>query len=296
MLICDTHADTLYARARGKKRFDIIREHMLSPNATRVQAMALFVTPQGMAETPSLLQRELAELKKAKQEGWRQITSIEDALPGQANLLLTIEGGEAFGNDEDNVERMANLGVRLAALTWNYDNLIAQPAELGEDHGLTDFGRRIVRRMQKHHMAADVSHLNQTAVWDLLEMGVIPMASHSCARALCEHYRNLTDDQLHALFQAGGFVGVNFYSAFLHPDGKASLDTVVDHMAYMCDLGGENCVGFGSDFDGIDDYPVGLRTAADVPNLIAQLMKRGFGEKLTEKIAGLNFKRYLERI
>ena len=296
MLICDTHADTLYSRARGKKHFDITLEHMLSSNDTRVQAMALFVTPQKMAETPSILQRELDELEKAKKEGWRQIAHLEDALPGQANLLLTIEGGEAFGEDEDNVERMANIGVRMAALTWNYENLIAQPAERGEDHGLTDFGRRVVRRMQKHHMAADISHLNQSAVWDLLEMGVIPMASHSCVRALCDHYRNLTDDQLRALFQAGGFVGVNFYSAFLSPDGKASLDTVVDHIAYICDLGGENCVGFGSDFDGIDLWPEGLRNAGDIPALLDCMRRRGFGETLVENIAGLNFKRYLSLI
>jgi membrane dipeptidase len=261
-----------------------------------VQAQALFVTPEGLAETPSILERELAMLEELKQEGWRQITRLEDALPGEANLLLTIEGGEAFGDDEDNVERMAEIGVRMAALTWNNPNLIAQAAALGEDHGLTDFGRQVVRRMQKHHMAADVSHLNQRGFWDLLEMGIVPIATHSCARALCDHSRNLTDDQLRALFEVNGYVGINFYSTFLNPDSKASLDTVVDHMAYMCDLGGENCVGFGSDFDGIDIWPDGLRNAGDVYALMDRMRSRGFGEKLVEKIAGLNFKRYLSLI
>lgn len=296
MLICDTHADTLYSRAKGHQMFDITREWMISANDTRVQAQALFVTPKGLAETPSILQRELAELEKMKQEGWRQITRLEDALPGEANLLLTIEGGEAFGEEEDNVERMADIGVRMAALTWNNPNLIAQAAELGEDQGLTDFGRRIVRRMQRHHMAADVSHLNQHGFWDLMEMGVTPIASHSCARTLCDHYRNLTDDQLRALFQAGGYVGINFYSTFLSPDSKADLNTVVDHMAYMCDLGGENCVGFGSDFDGIDIWPEGLRNAGDVYALIDCMRRRGFGDTLVESIAGLNFRRYLSLI
>jgi len=293
MLICDTHADTLYSCTKGCTCFDVTREFLIGSPDTRVQALAMFVTPKGMAETPTLLERELQVMEQFKKEGWRQIVRLDDALPGEANAFLTIEGGEAFGDDEDNVERLAQAGVLTAALTWNYQNLIAQPAALGNDQGLTSFGRQIVRRMQQHHMAADVSHLNERGFWDLIEMGVVPMASHSCVRALCDHSRNLTDDQLRALFEQKGFVGVNFYSFFLHPEGKADLDTVIDHMAYMCDLGGEDCVGFGSDFDGIDCWPDGLRTAADVPALLDRMRARGFGEKLVEKIAGLNFKRYL---
>ena len=145
-------------------------------------------------------------------------------------------------------------------------------------------------------MAVDVSHLNEAGFYDLLD-GIAPlMASHSCARALCNHIRNLTDDQLRQLFRAGGFVGVNFCSDFLSEDGRADVNRVIDHMAHMCDLGGENHVGFGSDFDGIDDWPVGLRHAGQITNLIEGLRRRGFGEELVEKIAGLNFKAYMERI
>ncbi|MBO5500454.1 MAG: membrane dipeptidase, partial [Clostridia bacterium] len=115
-------------------------------------------------------------------------------------------------------------------------------------------------------------------------------------RGLCDHFRNLSDHQLRQLFATGGYVGVNFFVPFLTTGGRATLDTVIDHMAHMCDLGGENHVGLGSDFDGIDEYPEGLRNAGDIPALLERMRQRGFSEALVEKIAGQNFAAYLERI
>jgi len=228
-----------------------------------------------------------------KNEGFRQIRELDEAQPGAANVMLTIEGGEAFGDDPAGVEHFARLGVRIAALTWNNENRIAFPALSGSKEGLKPFGRDVVRRMRENRMAVDVSHLNERGFWQVMDGPVPPMASHSCAWALCHHARNLTDEQLRALFAAGGYVGVNFYTCFLSEDGVADISRIVDHMAYMCDLGGENCVGLGSDFDGIDSYPDGMRTAADLPLLVDAMRRRGFGS-VTEKIAGLNFKRYME--
>ena len=298
MLICDTHADTICARLEGWNNnvFDVTRENLTLTGDTRVQTMALFIPPDGMKQTPTIAHRELGELERMKQEGFRQIRDLSEALPGEANVLLSIEGGEAFGDTVEGVDEMDAFGVRLAAITWNTPNNLCQPALVGNDTGIKPLGREIVRRMQQKRMAVDVSHLNERGFWDLMDMDVRPMASHSCVWTLCPTERNLHDDQIRALIETDGFIGINFYTGFLHPEMKADLDTVVDHMAYICDRGGEHCVGFGSDFDGIDDYPIGLRTAADVPKLIQQLLKRGFGQELTEKIAGLNFRRYLESL
>lgn len=296
MLICDTHADTLWALASGKTDVDITHERLTATDDTRVQALALFVETGGMALKPTIVERELSAFEQLKAQGFRQIRDLSEALPGEANVFLTIEGGEAFGNDLASVEQFAAMGVRMAALTWNNENRLGHPACSGSGEGLTVFGREIVRRMHACRMAVDISHLNPAGVRDLLDGPVAPMASHSCAWSLCHHTRNLTDDQLKALFQMGGFVGVNFYSCFLSEDGRADLNRVVDHMAYMCDLGGEDCVGFGSDFDGIDAYPDGLRHAGDIPALLDTMRRRGFGETLVEKIAGLNFRRYLESL
>ena len=298
MLICDTHADTLYAMVDERRPaglpFDVRREHFTASCDVRVQALALFVCTGGMALSPTIVERELAALERLKQEGFVQITQLSQARPGVPNVLLTIEGGEAFGGDPAGVECFARLGVRAAALVWNNENLLAHPAAGGSSEGLTPLGREVVRRMRQCHMAVDVSHLNERGFWDLMDGNVPPMASHSCAHALCGHPRNLTDGQLRALFEAGGYVGVNFYPVFLSPDGQADIDDVIDHIAHMCDLGGERCVGLGSDFDGIERYPAGLRTAGDLPALFTRMRQRGFDDALIENIAGQNFARYLQ--
>ena len=126
--------------------------------------------------------------------------------------------------------------------------------------------------------------------------GPAPMASHSCAHVLCPHPRNLTDDQLRAIFAAGGYVGVAFYPTFLHPSEKADVDTVIDHIAHMCSLGGEGHVGIGSDFDGIETCPQGLAHAGELPGLFGRMEERGFDEPLVRAIAGENFAAYLQRI
>ena len=300
MLICDTHADTLWRMAEPEETagrpFDITKEYLTATEHVYVQALALYVSTGGMLKKPTVVEQELAAFEQLKAAGWHQIRHVDEAVAGRANVMLTIEGCEAFGGDPANVERFADLGVRIAALTWNNENGLCRPAASRSDEGLTPLGRETVKRMRAHHMAVDVSHLNDRGFFDLLDGTVPPMASHSCARKLCGHFRNLSDDQLKALFEAGGFVGVNFYNAFLSDDHRADIDRVIDHMAYMCDLGGEDHVGLGSDFDGIEEWPDGLRNAGDVPKLLDGMRKRGFGEKLTEKIAGLNFKNYMERI
>ena len=301
MLICDTHADTLWALQNPKRATDtptdITLAHLTAPGDTRVQAMALFVGGNGLTgEDHDLIQRELCQLDQLKAQGFRQIRHISEALPGQANILLTIEGGEAFGESSATVASYAALGVRAAALVWNNENRLAHPAKGGSSEGLTPFGKTILQEMRKHRMAVDISHLNERGSDEVMDSDTPCMASHSCARGLCDHFRNLSDRQLRQLFATGGYVGVNFFVPFLTTNGKATLDTVIDHMAYMCDMGGENHVGLGSDFDGIDQYPEGLRNAGDIPALLERMRQRGFSEALVEKIAGQNFAAYLDRI
>ena len=299
MLICDTHADTLWVRCRcpAGAACDITLEAMTEyPEETRLQVLALFVSTGGMEQKPTVVERELAMLETLKKESFRQVTRVEDALPGQANVMLSIEGGEAFEGKIENVERFARMGVRLGALMWNNENGIGHPAMGGSGEGLTPYGKSLVKEMNRCKMAVDISHLNEKGSFEVMEGETPALASHSCAKALCDHPRNLSEEQLRLLFQTKGFVGVNFYSDFLSTNGIADLNTVVDHMAYMCDLGGEDCVGFGSDFDGIDAYPEGLRTAHDVPALLENMRRRGFGDELVKKIAGENFRRYMAAI
>lgn len=300
MLICDTHADTLWRLAQPRacaEAMDVQLAHLTDPRHTRVQALALFVGANGLTGADSdLIPRELAAFEALKARGFRQIRHIGEALPGQANILLTIEGGEAFGQELAAVEHYARLGVRAAAIVWNNENRLAHPAKGASKEGLTSFGQAVVREMRRCRMAVDISHLNERGSDEVMDGPAPCMASHSCARSLCSHPRNLTDRQLRQLFATGGYVGVNFYVPFLTDKGHADMDTVIDHMVHMCLLGGEDHVGLGSDFDGIDEYPEGLRNAGDIPALAERMQQRGFSASLIEKLAGGNFAAYMERL
>lgn len=302
MLICDTHADTLwYYASEGieprTRPCDITLEMLTSDkDNTRLHTLAMFICTDGMKMKPTIVQRELTVLEKLKKQGFRQVTRVEDAIPGAANCLLSIEDCAAFDGDLDNVEKLAAVGVKMAGLIWNNENGIGEPAMTGNSRGLTSYGRQLVERLRYNHIAVDTSHLNIRGTDEVLDSDIPAAASHSCVYSLCDHPRNLNDDQLRKFFRSGGYVGINFCASFLTKKTNFDSNVVVDHLAYMCDLGGEDCVGIGSDFDGITDRPSDLQNAAELPNLIKTMRRRGFPEDLVEKIAGLNFKRFMNVI
>ena len=162
MLVCDTHADTLYALSAPDRPaggpLDVTAELLTAGGGVRVQCLALFVCTNGMRMSPTIVERELQAFEGLKQRGFCQITELSQAREGVANAMLTIEGGEAFGGDAAQVDRFADLGVRMAALVWNNENGVAHPALSGSGEGLTPLGWDIVRRMRSRHMAVDVSH------------------------------------------------------------------------------------------------------------------------------------------
>lgn len=302
MLICDTHADTLWGQVphEGRKpenQMDITLEMMTArPQQTHLQVLALYVETGGMQKKPTIVEQELSVWEHFLKIGFRQVRHVEEVLPGKANVMLSIEGGEAFEGDTENVRRFAELGVRMTALMWNNENGIGHSAVSGFKEGLTPFGKRLTRALRQERIAVDISHLNIRGSEEVMDSDIPVLASHSCAYALCPHPRNLSDEQLRTLFHNKGFVGINFFAKFLKEDGEADLNTVVDHMVHMCNLGGEDNIGLGSDFDGITLYPKGLRNTGDIPKLIETMVRRGFSQELCEKIAGLNFKRYMNLI
>ena len=301
MLICDTHADTLWRMAEPEETagrpFDITKEFLSAPEHTYVQALALYVSTGGMQRQPTVVEKELSAFAQLKAAGWHQIRNVEEAVPGQANVMLTIEGCEAFGGDPANVEKFAEMGVRMAALTWNNENEIAHPAKHGSKEGIKPQGWEILKAMASLKMAADTSHLNEAGFWDLIDRhSQPPMASHSCAKRLRPHFRNLTDEQIRAMVGRGGWIGVNFYPWFLTENGRAGVEDIVCHIDHMCQLGAQKHVGFGSDFDGIEITPHDCQSPADVPAILDGLRRRGYSEEALADIAGLNFLNYYRRL
>lgn len=297
MILCDTHADTLYARARRPDAEHDVTLSRLRRGGVNVQTLALYVggSPElpKIAEAFSAMEREIEVLRA---EGLTQLLDYRDARAGENAFMLSVEGCDLLADGLERLGAWRNMGVRMAALTWNYENCVATPASVDADSPLKPFGREAVQEMRRVGIAVDTSHLNRRGFFDLLEMGVVPLASHSCCAALCGHRRNLTDDQLRALFQAGGYVGVNFYPRFLREDGRAGIMDICDHVLHMMELGGEKHIGFGSDFDGIEVKPAGLSGPQDFPILLAALKARGLTGEQLEDVAGGNLLRYYDRI
>ena len=236
------------------------------------------------------LVRTCAEMDRARRDG------VFYAFVG-------VEGVAYAGNSLTRIDEYYDFGARHAMLTWNEANALAAGALSGETWGLTAAGRRAVRRLQEKGMLLDVSHLNEAGFWDVSELTAAPfIASHSNARALCDTPRNLTDDQLRAVRDADGVVGLNAYARFI---GEAPEEQTVRrlalHAAHMAEVMGVDHVGCGFDFvEFLDDgdappRTAGLADAGEVPNLFTCLAELGMTAEELEKIARLNFQRVLRR-
>ena len=297
MLLFDTHADTLYSRFRRPGTdFDISPEKLRQGGVT-VQTMALFVggSPD-LACVAKTFEGTLREGAAWETAGVRRLDDYRDCKEGECAFIYSVEGCDLLDSSLSLLPQWRQAGVRMAAITWNYENSLATPAIKDQAAPLKPFGKEAAREMVRLGIAPDTSHLSERGFYDLLEMGVVPLASHSCCRALCSHYRNLTDDQLKALFEAGGYVGINFCPEFLRQNQQADLNAVCDHVIHAMELGGAANVGFGSDFDGIDAKPLGLTGPQDFPALLDALGKRGLTAEEIEGVAGRNLIRYYDRI
>jgi len=295
MIICDTHCDTLYNMVvRPGAPLDVTMER-LQAGGVSLQTLAMYVGKGRQGDVEKLFADMFRQFDRLKAAGWKQVDDPSQARDGEVAVMLSVEGCEPFDLGLQVIEEYRARGVRMAAITWNHENTLAYPASSGSDQGLKPYGLEAIRLMQKIGMAADVSHLNDAGVWDILEKcDKPPMASHSNCRALVNHPRNLSDDLLRAIFEKGGYVGVNFWPVIVGE--PATIDRVIDHIAHMYDVGGEGKVGFGSDFDGIERKPEGLNSPADFPKLLDGLRRRGFSEKDVESIAGLGLVNYFRRI
>ena len=222
---------------------------------------------------------------------------------GKLSAFLTIENGFLVRGKFENIKKVYDMGVRLITLTWNDPNCFgfchsANPEEM--KRGLTDFGKEGVEYMQELGMLVDVSHLSDGGFWDVAELskraGKPFVASHSNCRALCPATRNLTNEMIHALADCGGVAGLNFEPSFLNADCADKLSRVTrmcDHVIHLIDKGGIECVGIGTDFDGIrGEFEIADCTDMDL--LFAALHLRGLSDDAIEKIAYGNVARVVK--
>lgn len=200
---------------------------------------------------------------------------------GKVSAVLTMEDGVAVYGKMENLKRYYELGVRALSLTWNYENCFGYPNSTDRrimEQGLKPFGKEAVSYMQQLGMLVDVSHLSDGGFWDVIEIAQKPVAAtHSNARSICNHPRNMTDEMIRALGENGGVMGINFCPAFLdeREDPVSSVERMVAMARHESNLGGMEVVALGSDFDGIEGT-LEIRDPLNMELLADRLKKAGF--------------------
>ena len=211
--------------------------------------------------------------------------------------LLSVEGGEALEGELAVLRMLFRLGIRAIGLTWNQQNQLA--TGIGEDNpqvGLTPFGRQVIREMNRLGMLVDLAHINRQGFFDALKTSSAPVVvSHANARAICDHPRNLADDQLRALRDIDGVIGMSCCPDFVDPS-RPTTDKLLDHFVHVAEVAGVDHLGIGADFDGIKEVIAGLEDVTGLPRLAEELSKRGFSREEIDKITHKNFIRVLEKV
>ncbi len=306
--VIDLHCDALFECGRRRLGFDA-PELQFSPGKLPqgfrlCQLLAAFVPDslRGDAAEEHFMRLAAIFTEQLERRGdmvaqvrsGAEISAVLSRVPVAA--MLTIEGGAAFNGKLQNVRRFYDMGVRLVTLTWNGENELGGGA--GTDVGLKPFGRAAVAEMERLGMAVDASHLSDRAFRDLCETAQKPfVASHSNARAVCGHPRNLTDEMFLEIARRGGVTGLNFCRDFIREDGAdGTVDDLLRHAHHFLELGGEDAVCLGSDFDGCEtpDY---LRDGISRLEYLAESLERsGIPAAAVDKIMFGNAHRYFTQL
>ena len=221
----------------------------------------------------------------------------EDKRKGRKSIMFAIENGLALNHDLKNVQHFAQRGVVYITLCHNGDNDICDSAKGCNTHnGVSQFGERVIEQMNKYGIMVDLSHAAEKSFYDALDISQTPIVcSHSNCRALCDHPRNLTDDQLRALAQRGGLCHITLYGGFLRASGEATVMDALNHLEHAIELMGIDHVGLGTDFDG-DGGVRGLADASELINFTLHLMRRKYSERDIERIWGGNWIRLMGQV
>jgi membrane dipeptidase len=213
---------------------------------------------------------------------------------GKVAAFLAIEGAKNIFNIPA-LRNLHRLGVKLITLTWNHKNHIGNGISELINTGLTKTGIKFIKEMNRLNIIIDVSHLNPAGFWDVSEISKYPLvATHSNAKSICDHPRNLSDMQIKAIADSEGVIGINFCPSFLMNDKKANIEDVFKHINYIKNLVGVEHVGLGTDYDGISELPEGLEHIGKL-NMLQQLMKdKGYSEREIDAISFKNMKRVLK--
>ena len=309
-MVFDGHSDLLYdvmrRRLAGEHRV-LERRHLKNLQRGGIEGMMLSIWahPDGQQTYREYTEQMMDAARSEFEESpWLKVVSTAAeakrvAESGKCYAFLCVEGMAAVGEDLSYIDRYAAFGARAGMLTWNEENTLATGAGGDAKKGLTALGKQAVQRMQKLGMLVDVSHLNEGGFWDVIDLAEGPViASHSNCRSLCNVPRNLKDDQLRAIRDTGGVVGINVHHGFAHAEpAKQTVEMLARHAVHMVEIMGIEHVACGFDFceyfgpgnEGVQ----GMEDCSRTPNFFAELKKLGMTNGEMQLIARENFLRIL---
>lgn len=305
MNLIDMHCDTIFLMMREegtklRKNSLCVDLEKMKKAESMAQFFACFIYMeefQGEDRFTQGYQQALKMIERAKREfadNDDQISLVrncnelmQNVQKSKMSAFLTIEEGGIVENDIRRLEHLYEEGIRLMTLLWNSENCMGYPNSRDAklmSMGLKKFGMETIERMNELGMIVDVSHLSDGGFWDVIKHSKKPVvASHSNARTLCPHPRNLSDQMIRALAEQGGVAGLNLYPYFINENGTAGIDDLMHHIEHMYYIGGEDFVAIGTDFDGFDEGELDVKNLGDMNYLYEALKKRKFNDAQIEK-------------
>lgn len=209
----------------------------------------------------------------------KSITSLKNS-----GVLLTVEGSAVIAGNISNVEYLSKSGVKIMTLTWNGSCEAGDGIEINNSRGLTKFGKDLVKEMEKYSIIVDVSHASEKLFYDVCSIATKPfIATHSNSKTICDHKRNISDEQFKYIRDIGGIVGLNLCEYFLSNSKESGFESFLKHMEHFLSLDGENTISIGSDFDGAT-MPKDIYGLESIKKLYEYLLKKNYSESLLDKI------------
>ena len=310
MIIVDAHCDSITKAMDKNENLFSNRLHVdlerLRRYMNHVQFFAAFVDPVEYKGIEMLRLIRILDFFQQQVEQFsdyiticRSSQEIQETLSnGRSAAIISIENGGVLQGDLSALRMFYRLGVRSICLTWNFTNEIADGVKDSEHGvGLTAFGKEVVSVMNSLGMLVDVSHLSEKSFWEVIATTKAPIiASHSNSKAICRHPRNLDDEQLMAIKSNNGVAGINLYPLFLNDAGSAAIDDIIRHIEHIAAVTGEDHIGLGADFDGVECLPEGIEGVQDIEKIIERLLALNYSQSFIDKFAGGNFLRVIGQV
>lgn len=303
MRLFDLHCDTITELCKSNGRLASNDGHISLDRAEYlteyVQDYAIFVPDEYREKAAVDYFDKVYQYYQSQIAENDHLSEYTDNKDTKFKAILSVEGGAGMGGTMEGLYHLSDCGVKLITITWNGRNELASGCFDDEDIGLTAFGREAIKNMEKLRIAADVSHLSKKGFYDLADMAEKPfLASHSCCDIVDNYkarHRNLTDEQIKIIAEHGGIIGINLWEKLLGNGEDNSFDAVRRHMSRMIELGGENIVAMGTDFDGCDIHS-DMDGIEKLVHLYDYLSGHGFDDMLLDKIFFSNAERFFNNL